>query len=71
MSLPINFYDNKDEDYYVCPMGQHMNPCTTAIEVTLGYVSVITLYRAQPCEGCPLWSLCKKAKGKQNHICKP
>ena len=22
-----NFYDNKDDDYYVCPMGQHMEPC--------------------------------------------
>ena len=22
-----NFYYNKDDDYYVCPMGQHMEPC--------------------------------------------
>ena len=30
-----------------------------------GYVSVITLYRAQRCDGCPLGSLCKKSKGNR------
>ncbi len=61
-----NFYYNKDEDYYVCPMGQHMNPCgQRQTKSDSGYVSVITLYRAQRCEGCPLGSLCKKAKGNR------
>ena len=61
-----NFYYNKDEDYYVCPMGQHMNPCgQRQMKSDSGYVSVITLYRAQRCEGCPLGSLCKKAKGNR------
>ena len=22
-----NFYYNRDDDYYVCPMGQHMDAC--------------------------------------------
>ena len=61
-----NFYYNKDEDYYVCPMGQHINPCgQRQTKSDSGYVSVITLYRAQRCEGCPLGSLCKKAKGNR------
>ena len=61
-----NFYYNKDEDYYVCPMGQHMNPCgQRQTKSDSGYVSVITLYRAQRCEGCPLGSLCEKAKGNR------
>ena len=61
-----NFYYNKDEDYYVCPMGQHMNPCgQRQTKSDSGYVSVITLYRAQRCEGRPLGSLCKKAKGNR------
>ena len=61
-----NFYYNRDEDYYVCPMGQHMNPCgQRQTKSGSDYVSVITLYRAQRCEGCPLGSLCKKAKGNR------
>ena len=61
-----NFYYNKDEDYNVCPMGQHMNPCgQRQTKSDSGYVSVITLYRAQRCEGCPLGSLCEKAKGNR------
>lgn len=28
-----------------------------------GYVSVITLYRAKRCDGCPLASRCKTSKG--------
>ena len=61
-----NFYYNKDEDYYVCPMGQHINPCgQRQTKSDSSYASVISLYRAQRCEGCPLGSLCKKAKGNR------
>ena len=49
-----NFYYNKDEDYYVCPMGQHINPCgQRQTKSDSSYASVISLYRAQRCEGCP------------------
>lgn len=61
-----NFYYNRDDDYYVCPMGQHMEPCgQRQTKSDSGYVSVITLYRAQRCDGCPLGSLCKKFKGNR------
>ena len=61
-----NFYYNRDDDYYVCPMGQHMEPCgQRQTKSDSGYVSVITLYRAQRCDGCPLGSLCKKSKGNR------
>ena len=61
-----NFHYNKDEDYYVCPMGQHMNPCgQRQTKSDSSYASVISLYRAQRCEGCPLGGLCKKAKGNR------
>lgn len=59
-----NLYYNKEENYLVCPMGQHMEECgqrqTTSDS---GYVSVITLYRAKRCDGCPLASRCKTSKG--------
>ena len=61
-----NFYYNRDDDYYVCPMGQHMEPCgQRQTKSDSGYVSVITLYRAHRCDGCPLGSLCKKSKGNR------
>ena len=61
---PANLYYNKEENYLVCPMGQHMEECgqrqTTSDS---GYVSVITLYKASRCKGCPLASMCKTSKG--------
>ena len=40
-----NFYYNRNDDYYVCPMGQHMEPCgQRQTKSDSGYVSVITLY---------------------------
>ena len=46
--LVQNLYYNAEENYYVCPMGQHME----------GYVSVVSKYRARNCAGCPLRCLC-------------
>lgn len=61
--LPEHLYYNKDEDYFVCPMGQHLTfvgeqKCVSE----LGYESSIRLYRAQRCTGCPLRGLCFKGK---------
>ena len=43
-----------------------MEPCgQRQTKSDSSYASVITLYRAQRCEGCPLGSLCKKAKGNR------
>ena len=57
------FYNSK-EDYYVCPMGQHLTRTGTAQSKTeSGYVAEISRYKAQRCQGCPLRGSCFKAKG--------
>ena len=64
-----NFYYNADGDYYVCPMGLHMTRVGTSHSKTAsGYRSENARYRAQNCKGCPLRSLCYKAKGDRRTI---
>ena len=64
-----NFHYNAEEDYYVCPMGQHMRRIGTAHSKTAsGYRSENARYRAQNCKGCPLRCLCYKAKGDRRTI---
>lgn len=64
-----NFHYNADEDYYVCPMGQHMRRIGTAYSKTAsGYRSESACYRAQNCKGCPLRCLCYKAKDDRRII---
>lgn len=64
-----NFYHNEKEDYYVCPMGQHMERIGTRHSKTAsGYISENARYRAQNCEGCPLRCLCYKSKKPQRVI---
>ena len=64
-----NFYYNQEEDYYVCPMGQHMNRVGTSHSKTeSGYRSDNAQYRAQNCNGCPLRCMCYKAKGDRRII---
>ena len=66
---PDNFYYNEDEDYYVCPMGQHLTRIGTAHTKTAsGYRSESARYRAQNCKGCPLRSLCYKSKNDRKII---
>jgi transposase len=61
--LTQNLFYNKEEDYFVCPMGQHMDKVgTTTRESENGYKAKITFYRAKNCTGCPLKSLCHKAE---------
>lgn len=64
-----NFYYNADEDYFVCPMGQHMTRIGTSHSKTAsGYRSENARYRAQNCKGCPLRGQCYKARGDQRII---
>ena len=57
---------NQDGDYYVCPMGQHMNRIGTRREKTAsGYITESVRYKAQRCEGCPLRGGCFKARGNR------
>jgi len=61
---PQAMFYNADEDYYVCPMGQHMTRIDTARSKTeSGYQTESAVYKAQRCEGCPLRGRCFKAKG--------
>jgi transposase/signal peptidase I len=64
--LSQNLYYNVDEDYYVCPMGQHMEKVGKKKSKTAsGYTSTATIYEAKNCKGCPLKSLCTNAKGNR------
>ena len=57
-------YYNADGDYYVCPMGQHMERVgTTRAKTESGYVTESARYKARRCEGCPLRGSCFRAKG--------
>lgn len=61
---PQSLYYNAEGDYYVCPMGQHMERIgTTQSKTGSGYVTESACYKAQRCEGCPLRGSCFKAKG--------
>jgi hypothetical protein len=61
-----NLFYNATDDYFVCPMGQHLqNKGRTTKTNQHGYKSEITVYEAANCNGCPLRCLCHKAKG--NH----
>ena len=75
LSLDLDFggdFDanpNENEDYYVCPMGQHMERIGTKHSKTAsGYCSENVRYRAQRCSGCPLRCLCYKSKGERRII---
>lgn len=62
--LVPNLYYNEKEDYYVCPMGQHMTKVEeTTRESESGFISHITVYMAKNCNGCPLRGLCHSAQG--------
>ena len=61
-----NLYYNEQEDYFVCPMGQHMTHIGR-YQTTNGNgdPSTIDKYRAQNCEGCPLRCRCFQARGNR------
>ena len=64
--LVHNLYYNEEDNYYVCPRGQHLEHIEDVRSTSnLGYVSVISKYRAQNCAGCPFRGLCHKAKGNR------
>lgn len=64
-----NFHYNAAEDYYVCPMGQHMTRSGTSRSRTAsGYLGESAVYKAQNCKGCPLRCLCYKARGDRRTI---
>ena len=61
--LAQNLYYNSKEDYFVCPMGQHMEKTgTTTRKTDSGYVSRISIYEAKNCQDCPLMCMCHNSK---------
>lgn len=64
--LPSNMFYNKADDYFVCPMGQHLEFARQVQKKTdLGFPYTVSQYRADNCAGCPLRSMCHKAKGNR------
>jgi len=62
-----NMHYNPTDDYFVCPMGQHMTLVGIENQTTEnGYTTTIHRYEAQRCEGCPLRKQCTtKVKGNR------
>lgn len=59
-----NLFYNDELDFYVCPMGQHLEHVGDEKRVSdLGYVSTVSIYRAKRCEGCPMRGQCHRGKG--------
>ncbi len=61
-----NLYYNATDDYFVCPMGQHLEKTGNKTKTNgNGHQSEITIYQAVNCKGCPLRGMCFKAKGNR------
>lgn len=59
-------YYNKEQDCFICPMGQKMQNRGRYTKTThSGFQQTIHRYEAQRCEGCPLRGMCHKAKGNR------
>lgn len=64
--LVQNLYYNKDKDFYVCPIGQRLEYAGTGKRSSSnGYEAEVFYYEARRCEGCPLRTMCHKAKGNR------
>ena len=67
--LVQNLYYNAEGDYFVCPMGQHMEHLRDERSRSdLGYVSTVGRYAARNCAGCPLRCLCYKGTADRRVI---
>jgi len=57
---------NEAENYLTCPMGQRMAHIGDGQRATTsGFVQLISRYKAQNCEGCPVRGVCHKAAGNR------
>ncbi len=56
-------YYNAEQDYIVCPMGQHMENIGTYKQKNKnGFEQTLTKYQAKNCKGCPMRGVCHKSK---------
>lgn len=54
---------NREQDFYVCPMGQRMEKTHESRKKTkTGFVQTLSHYRAKNCSGCPLRNVCHQSK---------
>lgn len=59
-----NLYYNKEQDCYFCPMGQRMEFIGHKNEISkAGHKKLLSLYKSQNCNGCPVRGACHKSKG--------
>ncbi len=62
-----NLHYNETEDYFVCPMGQHMHFVAEYQKAnTHGYQSTLRKYRAKNCSKCHIRGRCFKGKGNRS-----
>ena len=67
--LVQNLYHNATDDYYVCPMGQHMEHVgDVSVKSDLGHESTVSGYQAKNCSGCPMRGMCYKAASDRRTI---
>jgi hypothetical protein len=60
---PDNLFYNPERNFYICPMGQKMEFRGTVNRISeRGYCSVVSVYQAKRCAGCPLRVSCHKSK---------
>jgi len=61
-----SLYHNEQDNYLVCPMGQRMAHIGDGQRITSsGFVQLISRYRAQNCDGCPMRGVCHSAQGNR------
>lgn len=67
--LPEHMFYNGEQDFYVCPMGQHLTFSHYASAISdLGFRSRKSVYRAANCSGCPLRGMCYKGGADRRTI---
>ena len=61
-----------EDDYYICAFGKKLKPVSTKYRKSKsGYISTITIYECENCNGCTYKNKCTKAKGnKRLHVSK-
>ncbi len=58
-----HLYYNKEQDFYVCPMGQRMEKThQSKRKTTTGFEQTLSHYQARNCKGCPMRSMCHSSK---------
>jgi hypothetical protein len=61
--LVENMFYNAEKDFYVCPMGQHLEFAYKKEDTSdLGYISTKSVYISRNCSRCPLRGMCYKGK---------